>query len=133
MTAVMTRKAGHAMAVALDRVNNDPAHLRQEIERLQQEIKRLQALIVNSHTSIIQPAAAEAWEQIGWRHYRLNDREAGTQVELARRLGVQSYDVCKWVKDGRLKTVTTPDDRQSVWLDQSRPSRKKKQQKKQAQ
>jgi len=132
-SAIINKKIGQALAIGTKRANENPEHLKQRIADLEAQIAYLQKLL-QEHQIELHPIgesvdSSTGWKQIGEHHYSLNGREAGNQKLLALRLGVGQYAVSKWQRDHRLQTVITPDGCTSFWLDQPKPSRKKKEQK----
>jgi hypothetical protein len=111
------------MAEQVDRFNNDPVKLRAEIARLEQEIQRLRNIIGKPGTVITLQPNGNLQKVLQVRGRDVTDNLS----VIARKFSVSPSTACRWAAASKLEKHTDSSGTY-YFLDQSRPTRRKKSQ-----
>ena len=123
---VVNRKVGAAMVTALDRVNENPERLKERLREALIEIDRLRAQIERQRQTIASKHHLPDDEPDVQKVLQVAGRAVGNQSALARAIGCGADRISKWHKEGRLQCYTDAAGLEWFYLDQGRPSRKKR-------
>jgi hypothetical protein len=123
---VVNRKVGAAMVTALDRVNENPERLKERLREALLEIDRLRAQIERQRQTIAANHRLPDDEPDVQKILQIQGRAIGNQSALARALHVGPDRVSKWYKQGRLQVYTDASGIEWFFLDQVKPSRKRR-------
>jgi hypothetical protein len=124
---VLNRKATHAMAVQVNRVNLDNLDaLREENARLLAEVHRLRELLKQAQITAPDAISRGYVETPAGKTY--NGRPVIMLEEATLKTGVNYWTIYRYVTTGTWQGVQLPDRRWLVYTDQplNRPSRTKR-------
>ena len=129
----MNRAVGKAMAKAVTEYNESPEALKRRLEEantlidsLRSRVKQLSEQVERQRVTIASKHHLPDDEPDVQKVLQVQGRAVGNQASLARSMPAPADRISKWHKEGRLQCYTDAAGIEWFYLDQGRPSRKKR-------